>query len=45
MNIQEIYELGLAQGWDPDDARMLAAIACRKVRAIPIVSMMSLTVQ
>ena len=27
MNIQEIYEFGLAQGWDPDDARMLAAIA------------------
>jgi len=27
MNIQEIYELGLAQGWDEDDAYYLATIA------------------
>ena len=27
MNIQEIYELGIAQGWDEDDAYYLATIA------------------
>jgi len=27
MNIQEIYELGIAQGWDEDDAYYLAQIA------------------
>jgi hypothetical protein len=27
MNIQEIYELGIAQGWDEDDAYYLARIA------------------
>ena len=27
MNIQEIYELGLAQGWDEADAFYLATIA------------------
>ena len=34
MNIQEIYELGLAQGWDPDDARRLAAIAWAESKGV-----------
>jgi len=34
MNIQEIYELGIAQGWDEDDAYYLAQIAWAESKGV-----------
>ena len=34
MNIQEIYELGIAQGWDEDDAFYLATIAWAESKGV-----------
>ena len=34
MNVQEIYQLGLAQGWDEEDAHYLATIGMAESKGI-----------